>query len=221
MQFLADITKNPLLIGGFYPVSGKRKNFFVTVGMPGTGKSTFCCNLYKNCLPGTAKLICRDVVRAAMVWHTKNLTSEQQELVHEDIDNVVTERVVNIFSETLADEPDVSTFIIDGCHTSFECLRYLLEAITGACGMKEVDFAIHLCVIGTPLSKINHTQSNRLKNDFSDYNQDGSHTAVPACIVKQKREEFWRLVTPTLFEFIIDLCDYIYSIPSYDPDDFN
>ena len=220
MSFLLDeIAKHPLFHCRMFPVVGKRKNFFITLGLPGVGKTTFCELLSASFPPGTCKIINRDEIRAGIVWELRKLSPEAQKAEKDEIDDRVTERVINHFSEILANEPSISSIIIDGCHTYFPCLYSILEAIHGSCGMLKQSFAIHLCMIGSPLSKCAHKLSSKSKDDYSDYTRGGYHTAIPKEVFKLKRIQYFNLICQETFQKVTELCDYVYVLPDYDPED--
>ena len=220
MSFLLDeISRHPLFQCRMFPVVGKRKNFFITLGLPGVGKTTFCELLRASCPPGTVKVINRDEIRAGIIWELRKLSPEAQRDEKEEIDDRVTERVINRISEILHDETSISVIILDGCHTYFPCIYSLLEAIHGACGMLNIPFAIHLCMIGSPLSNSVHKLSNKKKNDYSDYQAGGYHSSVPKEVFKLKRIQYFNLICQETFQKVTQMCDYVYVLPNYDPKD--
>jgi adenylate kinase family enzyme len=202
-----------------FPVVGKRKNFFITLGLPGVGKTTFCELLRASCPPGTVKVINRDEIRASLIWEFRKLPPEAQAEEKAEIDDRVTERVINRFSEILHDEPSISVIILDGCHTYYPCLYSLLEAIHGSCGMLNLSFAIHLCMLGSPLSQSAHKLSDKKRDDYSDYRAGGYHTSVPKEVFKMKRIQYFNLICQETFQKVTELCDYVYVLPPYDPTD--
>lgn len=218
MSFLLDeISRHPLFQCRMFPVVGKRKNFFITLGLPGVGKTTFCELLRASHPPGTCKVISRDEIRMGIIWEIRKLSPEAQQAEKDEIDDRVTERVINHISEILANEPSVSSIILDGCHTYFPCLYSILEAIHGACGCHNLPFAIHLCMIGSPLSSSVRHLSNKKKDDYSDYTCGGYHTAVPKEVFKLKRIQYFNLICQETFQKVTELCDYVYVLPDYDP----
>lgn len=221
MNFLFTISENPLFISGFYPVSNKRKNIFVTVGLPGTGKSTFCERIYNNCIRGTAKIFCRDKYRIKIVNKKRDLPLEKQLDLFKNIDSAVTAAEIDDFAASIVGDSHLSTFLFDGCHTLYADLQILLESIHQVCDRLNESYALHLCVLGSPLSKTNHTLTNKKKNDFSDFDTEGNHHAVPVCVMNMKRKEFFALTHPESFNRILEYCDYVYSIPAFNIDDFN
>lgn len=221
MNFLFTISENPLFISGFYPVSNKRKNIFVTVGLPGVGKSTFCERLFNNCPRGTAKIFSRDKYRIKIVNQKRDLPLEKQLELFKNIDSAVTAAEIDDFAASIVGDHQLSTFLFDGCHTLFKDIIILLESIHQVCERLNEDFALHLCVLGSPLSKSNHTLTDKKKNDFSDFDKEGNHHAVPVCVMNMKRKEFFELTHPENFNRIIQHCDYVYSIPAFDINDFN
>lgn len=219
MSFLIDeISRHPLFECRMFPVVGKRKNIYITLGLPGVGKTTFCELLRASCPPGTCRVITRDAVRVELIWETRKLTTGEQKTISEDMDFLVTQAVVNRISETLKSEPSISVIIIDGCYTLYDDLKYTLEAVDGACGMLKLEYATHLCMIGSPLSHCVHRISDKKKDDYSDYRDGGYHTAVPKEVIDLKRTQYFNLLCRETFQHITELCDFVYVFPGYDPE---
>lgn len=193
----------------------------MTVGLPGVGKSTFCERLFNNCPRGTAKIFSRDTYRIQIVNKKRDLPLEKQLELFKNIDGAVTAAEIDDFAASIVGDNQLSTFLFDGCHTLFGDIMILLESIHQVCERLNEDFALHLCVLGSPLSKSNHTLTDKKKNDFSDFEKDGSHHAVPVCVMNMKRKQFFELTHPENFNKIIQHCDYVYSIPAFDINDFN
>lgn len=220
MSFLIDeISRHPLFECRMFPVlgKGKRKNIYITLGLPGVGKSTFCELMRASCPPGTAKVIIRDAVRVGLIWETRKLTTDQQKEINEDIDFLVTQAVCSRVADVLKNEPSISVIIIDGCYTLYDDLKYTLEHIEGDCAMLGIEYALHLCMIGSPLSMCVHNVSDKKKNDYTDYRTGGYHTSVPKEVLDMKRTQYFNLLCRETFQHITELCDYVYVLPAYDP----
>lgn len=190
----------------------RKISFFITCGLPGTGKTTFCEKI-KNYYPeNEAIILSRDYIRGNILWQIRKKSKEEQKTVIENLDFKVTEELVQIITSIREEyeEFQYKAIIIDGCHTNWKTLTSIILAI----GDIKNKCNIYLCIIGDNLSQCCHNVTYKEEGDYSDYKEDFTHDSVPECVIKKKRNEMELLLTKYL-EFISYYVDAICMYPAY------
>ena len=203
-------------IDSIIPVIHPEKyQFYITVGLPGTGKTTFCKKLVELCPPENAKVISRDFWRTSLVWGMKKLGPIRRRKIEKNMDDLVTDKVIEELHYILLYKPSVRIIAFDGCHTLYADLKWMLNKIRRLCFELDIKYEMNLVLVGTPQSDCNHALTNKKKGDYSDYMRDGCHKALPEEVFDLKRRQFEALVQHTPFHDIASFCEHVIIVPAY------
>lgn len=191
-----------------FPTSGRKINFYVLCGLPGTGKSTFAEKIKNSYSEGDAIILSRDVIRTNLLWDIRKEPKEiQQKTIHK-LDKIVTEKMIDKINCTVRKQKYWG-IIIDGCHTDWKTLSYILFCLESF-----ENSNINLYIIGNDESICAYRVTNKKEGDYSDYKSDFSHDAIPSCVVERKRKELKKLLHDYLIH-IYNYTDFIVFIPSF------
>lgn len=188
--------------------------FYITVGLPGVGKTTFCKKLGQFCSPNNFKLISRDEIRYAIICEKNSLKSS----VEKNLDRTVSERVIYEISDILKHSPSIRIICIDGCHTLYSSLKWLLlriQRLMNAPLNRWARYEINLCIVGTPNSICNHSFSNASLGDYRDYKEGGTHDSIPKTVFDLKQKQFSQLIQKEFFHDITRCCEHVILVPSW------
>lgn len=204
-----------LLIKNVFPLNNQRfRHIYVTMGLPGVGKSSFCEQLSHSFVQGECRMIKRDQKRMDILWDIRKEEPEKQEEMMKNIDDLTTNAVLDEF-ELAYDNPAYTGFIIDGCHTRADATLYLLSNIRRI--VKDDPSLITVCVVGSPYSGSYYELTDQSEGDYSGFERDGTHRTIPRCIFEKKKRELIRFLTDEEnFETMSFLIDSYMIIPSFD-----
>lgn len=169
-------------------MSNNVKKFHIFVGLPGTGKTTRAKEIAEQ-LEGTHLIISRDIVRCDLIWEYRKLDQKEKDKKMSFLDEAVSEQ---IRIKILNNYEKYDNILIDGCHTNAICLLDLIIFIRK---LNDCASVIYLVFIGDEFSKCNHVITNKKEGDYSDYNEDKTHFAIPKEVFFRKREELTELFT--------------------------
>lgn len=215
---LEELKRHPFYSNRIFPTSEKRLNVFLTIGLPGVGKSTFCELMRASCPLYTCRVISRDETRVELLWDMRKMSSEEQEERKRMLDQLVTHSMMNKVTALISNASNgIKTLIIDGCHTKMTELVGLLGTIRQAADLAFRDVLINIVLVGNLDSECRHQLSDKKAGDYSDYEFTGRHTAVPKEIFEHKRKQLSELLTPECFKVISEMVDFVFTWPAYDP----
>ena len=215
---LEELSRHSSYPNRIFPTSERRLNVFVTIGLPGVGKSTFCELMRASCPLYTSRVISRDETRVEILWDMRKMSPEEQEERKKKLDQLVSQcmmsKVTSIISNTAN---GIKTLIIDGCHTKMTELVSLLGTIRQAADLCFRDVLINLVLVGTIDSQCRHVLSDKKAGDYSDYEMTGHHSAVPKEIFEHKKKQLQELLAPECFKVVTEMTDFVFTWPAYDP----
>lgn len=215
---LEELARHPTYQNRLFPTSLRRQNIFITVGLPGVGKSTFCELMRCSCPPYACRVISRDETRVELLWDMRKLEPKEQEERKLKLDSLVSSAMIDkVLAVVHKGYDSVKTLIIDGCHTKMTELISLIGSIKQAADITFKDISITLVLVGNAESQCRHNLSNKKAGDYSDYEIAGHHTAVPKEIFEHKRKQLRELLQPEPFKVVADMVDYVMTYPAYDP----
>lgn len=215
---LEELARHPTYQYRVFPTSIRRQNIFITVGLPGVGKSTFCELMRSSCPTFSCRVLSRDETRVELLWDMRKLEQHEQEERKSKLDSLVSRSMVDkVVSVVQKGYDSVKTLIIDGCHTKMTELVSLIGTIRQAADLSFKDISITLVLVGGPDSQCRHHLSDKKAGDYSDYEFAGHHSAVPKEIFEHKRKQLKELLQPEPFKVITDMVDYVMTYPAYDP----
>ena len=190
-----------------FPTTGRKVVFSLLCGLPGTGKSTLAEKIKNSYTPDEALIINRDKIRVSILWEIRKEEKKDQEKILKNLDNVVTERIIDIINTTVSKQKYWG-IIIDGCHTDWKIMSTMLF-----CLERFENTIINIYIVGTYESGCKYTLSNKKEGDYSDYKTDASHQSIPLCVFERKRKEMRKLLNVYLAH-IYNYADFITFIPS-------
>lgn len=195
---------------GIYATSGRRTSFYVLCGIPGTGKSTYAKILQNKYVEGDCIIISRDEIRGNLLWDLRKEEKEKQKEKIKKLDYLVSQKVLDTIEERLSQRKYFGV-IIDGCHTNYKILFKLLQFLNTF-----DDAIVNLLIVGYCDSPCNYTITNKKEGDYSDYDENFQHNAIPQNVLQRKRDEM-RFLFTNLFEFMLMYIDYIHVLPNREP----
>lgn len=197
-----------------FPTGARWRYVFVTMGLPGTGKTSFC-EVLANAVPACmCKLIQRDALRMDLLWDIRKLDPKKQQRALSDLDDLTTSRVIEEF-DSAYDNEHLQTFIIDGCHTDQNTMFTLLRHIRDY--TKDDPVFLSVCIIGSPSSKTAHQVTGQSEGDYSSFSPHGEHNSIPLSVLNKKRQQMKDFLNNNAaFEVMTFLCDQYYLVPSID-----
>lgn len=217
MKFDCAVTsaRSPQIIRDVFTMNNQRfRNVYITMGLPGTGKTSFCERLYSGFPPGQCKLIKRDQVRMDLLWDIRKEDPKKQEEQLKNIDNLTTEAVIEAFYAAY-DNSNYAGFIIDGCHTEARTMLALLNAIRGV--VQDEPVVVTVCIVGCPYSGSYYQLTDQSEGDYSGFERDGKHTSIPLIVYNKKKRQMLEFLNDTdAFETMSYLADSYLIVPSFD-----
>lgn len=207
---LKEINSDDVFQTIIYPTSGRKTSFFVTCGIPGTGKSTYCRLLRNKFVEGDCKIINRDEIRGNLLWELRKEESEIQKEKIKKLDKLVSKKVIEEIINCL-NEKKYFGIIIDGCHTEWKTLARLLKFLNTI-----ENSIINLLIVGYYNSPCNYKTSNKKEGDYSDYDENFNHNTIPLEVLTRKRDEM-KFLFLHFFEFMIPNIDYVFVLPNREP----
>lgn len=208
MSFYKKIREKQFIVPEIVPTV-RKTTFYITCGLPGTGKTTFCDKIKSYYSENEAIILSRDKIRGHILWNIRKMKEEEKKLIVNDLDNKVTEELIRIL-KNFQENFEYKAIIIDGCHTFWKTLLTLILSIADF----KNNCIICLCIIGDENSQCCHNITHKNEGDYSDYKEDFTHDSVPECVIKKKKVELENLLEKYL-EFISYYVDYIYKLPAY------
>lgn len=194
------------------PASTRYVSFWIMCGLPGTGKTTTCKKLVESYGDESVFMITRDTVRTDLLWEMRKKPELCDKIC--DLDNLVTEKVLQILEDHFANsEAPAKGIIIDGCHTEINTLRKILNFIAELTKQNNFGVIVNLVLIGSPHSICHHALNNHKEGDYSDY-KGSFHNSLPKSVFERKRKEFEQTYTAISFDNNIE-CDFVWKIPAY------
>lgn len=131
------------------------------------------------------------------------------------MDDLTTDKVMEELIYTINFKPSVRIILIDGCHTCYTDLRWILSRIKRICFRCEISYEINLVLVGTPNSDCNHKLTDKKVGDYSDYRPNGKHTALPREVFEKKRKQYEALIQRVPFHDVCRFCQHVLIVPSY------
>lgn len=215
---LEELNRHSSFKNRIFPTSEKRLNVFLTIGLPGVGKSTFCELMRASCPMYTSRVISRDETRVELLWDMRKMSPEEQEERKHMLDQLVSHSMLDKVTSIISNPSNgVKTLIIDGCHTKMTELVSLLSTIHQAADLAFRDILVNIVLIGSTDSVCRHNLSDKKAGDYSDYEFTGHHTAVPKEIFEHKKKQLKELLSPECFKVVAGMADFVFTWPAYDP----
>lgn len=215
---LEELKRHPSYLNRIFPTSEKRFNVFLTIGLPGVGKSTFCELMRASCPLYSCRVISRDETRVELLWDMRKMEPNEQEERKKLLDQLVSQNMLTKVTTTISNTSNgIKTLIIDGCHTKMTELVDLLGTIRQVADLAFRDVLINIVLVGNTESECRHALSDKKAGDYSDYELTGHHNAVPKEIFEHKRKQLKELLSPECFKLISEMADFVYTWPAYDP----
>lgn len=181
--------------------------FYITVGLPGVGKTTFCKKMERLCPPEHFQIVSRDKIRCELLKDYK---------VEKNLDKMVSERVVYEITNIVRHTP-ARVIMVDGCYTLYSSLKWLLLRIQRLMNTYIIQrwarYEINLCIIGSPSSPCCHPLTDRKIGDYTDYK--GSAHSVPKPVYENKKRQFEQLIQKDFFHDVAQCCDHVFIISSW------
>lgn len=172
----------------YFPVylNDKVSNFFILIGLPGVGKTSFCRILedYFKSISET-RVIERDQIRCDLIWEKRK--DEDLAKIIPDLDPQVNKVELMLVKNAVDDN---QTVILDGCHSEIFHLLNIIRTIKN----KNPESNVSLIFLGDENSRCFHSLSDNSEGDYSDYEPDFSHTSIPKVVLDRKRKELKGLI---------------------------
>lgn len=188
-----------------HPNNG-RTTFWITCGIPGTGKTTLSEAIRQAYPPFQCTVVSRDETRTDLLWDLRKLPKEEQERQNKWMDRMTSWEVQERIHRIMDDEKKTwSAVVVDGCHTEFNTLENLLDFIN----QYGNSVLVHLIIVGDPDSACYHAVTPKQEGDYSDYGPQGKHQSLPLVVLERKREEMKELLDKHL-KCLLNRVDDIY-----------
>lgn len=174
--------------------SKQAATFFIMIGIPGVGKTSFSKSMFEESPWGTlkAELVSRDEIRCNLIWEARKSQDISNQLLNLDKE---VDRLEIASIEKHLEKRQEKIVILDGCHTQFFHLLNIIDTIKKL----SPDSLVNLFFIGDENSKCYHKLSEHKEGEYSDYNlqSEGSsqHDTIPKEVLTRKRKELKELIT--------------------------
>lgn len=197
-----------------FPTGSRYRYIFITMGLPGVGKTTYSELLAHAVPPCMVKVIKRDKIRMDLLWKIRKDEPAKQKAFISKLDDLTTAAVLDEFENAYNNE-HLTTFIFDGCHTEKRTMLILLNGIRNI--IQDDTVIVSICIIGSPSSTSSYQLTDQSEGDYSAFDRTGSHRTIPKCIFRKKKRQMQDfLLDQEAFASMSFLADYYYLIPSFD-----
>lgn len=198
-----------------FPTGSRYHYIFITMGLPGVGKSTYCELLSHSVPHCMVKVIKRDKIRMDLLWEMRKDEPEKQKEVINKLDDLTTAAVLDEFENAYNNDQHLTTFIFDGCYTEKKTMFNLLNGIRNI--IQDDSVIVSVCIIGSPSSTSAYQLTDQDEGDYSAFDNTGAHHTIPKCIFRKKKKQMQDfLLDQEAFASMSFLVDYYYLIPSID-----